>query len=87
MFQRSISGNGYRFVDEANEIFSCMFLIPSCLIHKILYPSFLHQGIIAPKIEISTKTVVEEVLGSYDVNKCHVINPKTINSKVLISGY
>ncbi|XP_011647616.1 spermatogenesis-associated protein 6 isoform X1 [Pogonomyrmex barbatus] len=35
-------------------------------------------GIIAPKIEISTKTIVEEVLGSYDK---YVINPKMINSK------
>jgi len=47
--------------------------------------SFLPQGIIAPKIEISTKTVIEEILGFYDtsMNKCYVINPKMINSKVL----
>ncbi|XP_032679630.1 spermatogenesis-associated protein 6 [Odontomachus brunneus] len=40
-------------------------------------------GIIAPKIEVSTKTVVEEVLSPSDtsMSKCYVVNPKMINSK------
>lgn len=40
-------------------------------------------GIIAPKIEISTKTVIEEVLGVYEscLNGPYVVNPKTVNSK------
>lgn len=51
-----------------------------------LWPfSFASQGIIAPKIEVSTKTVVEEVLDPCDTStsKCYVVNPKMINSKVL----
>ncbi|XP_063988081.1 spermatogenesis-associated protein 6 [Diachasmimorpha longicaudata] len=40
-------------------------------------------GIIAPKIEISTRTVIEEVVGirDSDIAGSHVINPKLINSK------
>lgn len=42
------------------------------------------QGIIAPKIEISTKTVIEEVVGvcADKVSGAYVVNPKTINSQV-----
>lgn len=42
------------------------------------------QGIIAPKIEISTKTVIEEVKTIYHANidQSCVFNPKTIDSKV-----
>ncbi|KOX67180.1 hypothetical protein WN51_09424 [Melipona quadrifasciata] len=41
------------------------------------------QGIIAPKIEISTNTVIEEVKTIYDANLDgpYVVNPKTIDSK------
>jgi len=42
----------------------------------------LLQGIIAPKIEVSTKTIIEEILEFYDASKCYVINPN-ISSKVL----
>ncbi|EZA53328.1 hypothetical protein X777_06407 [Ooceraea biroi] len=52
-------------------------------IDLLMEPTKCYPGIIAPKIEISTRTVVEEVLGSYDtsMSKCYVINPKMINSK------
>nr|XP_012154363.1 PREDICTED: uncharacterized protein LOC100882171 [Megachile rotundata] len=42
------------------------------------------QGIIAPKIEISTRTVIEEVLGvcCTNVDRAYVVNPKTIDSKL-----
>lgn len=51
----------------------------------LMEPTKCFPGIIAPKIEVSTKTVVEEVSGSYDtsMSKCYVVNPKMINSKVL----
>lgn len=47
------------------------------------------QGIIAPKIEISTKTVIEEVKTIYcsNVDQSCVLNPKTINSKVKYYKY
>ncbi|KAF7987798.1 hypothetical protein HCN44_003661 [Aphidius gifuensis] len=40
-------------------------------------------GIIAPKIEISTRTIVEEVFGicELDIASNNIINPKLINSK------
>lgn len=42
------------------------------------------QGIIAPKIEISTKTIIEEVKTIYyaNIDQSCVFNPKTIDSKV-----
>ncbi|XP_076231575.1 uncharacterized protein LOC143177500 isoform X2 [Calliopsis andreniformis] len=49
----------------------------------LMDPTKYFPGIIAPKIEISTKTTIEEVIGVYDENvgEAYVINPKTINSK------
>ncbi|EFN77968.1 Uncharacterized protein C9orf68-like protein, partial [Harpegnathos saltator] len=49
----------------------------------LMEPTKCFPGIIAPKIEVSTKTVVEEVLGPCDtsMSKCYVVNPKMINSK------
>ncbi|XP_026671115.1 uncharacterized protein LOC108627157 isoform X2 [Ceratina calcarata] len=43
----------------------------------------LYPGIIAPKIEVSTKTVIEEVKTRYDpsFDGAYVVNPKTIESK------
>ncbi|XP_012220626.2 spermatogenesis-associated protein 6 [Linepithema humile] len=54
----------------------------------LMEPTKCFPGIIAPKIEVSTKTVVEEVLGSYDtsMSKCYVVNPKMINSKQTTCG-
>ncbi|XP_070511102.1 spermatogenesis-associated protein 6 isoform X2 [Cardiocondyla obscurior] len=49
----------------------------------LMDPTKYFPGIIAPKIEVSTKTNVEEILGYYDtsISKC-IINPKMINSKI-----
>lgn len=54
----------------------------------LMEPTKCFPGIIAPKIEVSTKTVVEEVSGSYDtsMSKCYVVNPKMINSKQTMCG-
>ncbi|XP_029159220.1 spermatogenesis-associated protein 6 [Nylanderia fulva] len=54
----------------------------------LMEPTKCFPGIIAPKIEVSTKTIVEEVSGSYDtsMSKCYVINPKMINSKQTTCG-
>ena len=51
---------------------------------QLTHPESLQQGIIAPKIEISTNTVIEEVKTIYDANLDgpYVVNPKTIDSKV-----
>lgn len=47
------------------------------------------QGIIAPKIEISTKTIIEEVKTIYyaNIDQSCVFNPKTIDSKVKYYKY
>lgn len=38
----------------------------------------------APKIEISTRTVIEEVgISELDIAGAHIVNPKLINSKVM----
>ncbi|XP_024869275.1 spermatogenesis-associated protein 6 [Temnothorax curvispinosus] len=57
-------------------------------IDLLMEPTKCFPGIIAPKIEVSTKTIVEEILGFYDtsVSKCYVINPKMINSKQTACG-
>ncbi|XP_011867474.1 PREDICTED: spermatogenesis-associated protein 6 [Vollenhovia emeryi] len=57
-------------------------------IDLLMEPTKCFPGIIAPKIEVSTKTIVEEILGSYDTSrdKCYVINPKMINSKQTACG-
>ncbi|XP_014483271.1 PREDICTED: uncharacterized protein LOC106748869 [Dinoponera quadriceps] len=49
----------------------------------LMEPTKCFPGIIAPKIEVSTKTVVEEVPSPCDtsMSKCYVVNPKMINSK------
>ncbi|XP_012535444.1 uncharacterized protein LOC105836156 [Monomorium pharaonis] len=54
----------------------------------LMEPTKCFPGIIAPKIEVSTKTVVEEILNVHDtsMSKCYVINPKTINSKQSVYG-
>ncbi|XP_076663054.1 uncharacterized protein LOC143366134 isoform X3 [Andrena cerasifolii] len=49
----------------------------------LMDPGKYFPGIIAPKIEISTKTVIEEVVGvcAEKVSGAYVVNPKTINSQ------
>ncbi|XP_076640472.1 uncharacterized protein LOC143352098 isoform X2 [Colletes latitarsis] len=58
-------------------------LMPGVDVDLLMDPTKYFPGIIAPKIEISTKTVIEEVSDACDVNidRAYVINPKTINSK------
>ncbi|XP_043250028.1 uncharacterized protein LOC122396019 [Colletes gigas] len=58
-------------------------LMPGVDVDLLMDPTKYFPGIIAPKIEISTKTVIEEVSDAFDVNidRAYVINPKTINSK------
>ncbi|XP_048505059.1 spermatogenesis-associated protein 6 isoform X2 [Athalia rosae] len=49
----------------------------------LMEPTKYFPGILAPKIEISTRTVIEEVIGNYNssaTGAC-LVNPKTINSK------
>ncbi|XP_011698771.1 PREDICTED: spermatogenesis-associated protein 6 isoform X2 [Wasmannia auropunctata] len=57
-------------------------------IDLLMEPTKYFPGIIAPKIEVSTKTIVEEILGFCDtsMSKCYVINPKMINSKQTAYG-
>ncbi|XP_015180446.1 PREDICTED: uncharacterized protein LOC107068506 isoform X2 [Polistes dominula] len=52
-------------------------------IDLLMEPTKYFPGIIAPKIEVSTKTIIEGIIGIDDINKSaiHIINPKTINSK------
>ncbi|CAL1681339.1 unnamed protein product [Lasius platythorax] len=54
----------------------------------LMEPTKCFPGIIAPKIEVSTKTIVEEVSGSCDtsMSKCYVVDPKMINSKQTTCG-
>ncbi|XP_018316039.1 spermatogenesis associated 6-like protein [Mycetomoellerius zeteki] len=47
----------------------------------LMEPTKCFPGIIAPKIEVSTKTVIEEILEFYDTSKCYVINPKMISKQ------
>ncbi|KAH0550662.1 uncharacterized protein LOC123260858 [Cotesia glomerata] len=48
----------------------------------LMEPTKFFPGIIAPKIEVSTRTVIEEIgICGVDVAKNHIINPKLINSK------
>ncbi|XP_046743242.1 spermatogenesis-associated protein 6 isoform X2 [Diprion similis] len=49
----------------------------------LMEPTKYFPGILAPKIEISTRTVIEEVIGICDstATGAHVVNPKMINSK------
>ncbi|XP_033211394.1 uncharacterized protein LOC117169235 isoform X2 [Belonocnema kinseyi] len=49
----------------------------------LMEPTKFFPGILAPKIEVSTKTVVEEVLGICDSNMIgpYIVNPKVIHSK------
>ncbi|XP_046423959.1 uncharacterized protein LOC124181427 isoform X1 [Neodiprion fabricii] len=49
----------------------------------LMEPTKYFPGILAPKIEISTRTVIEEVVGICDstATGAHVVNPKMINSK------
>ncbi|XP_034186777.1 uncharacterized protein LOC117607318 isoform X1 [Osmia lignaria lignaria] len=49
----------------------------------LMEPTRYFPGIIAPKIEISTRTVIEEVLGvcCSSLDGAYVVNPKTIDSK------
>ncbi|XP_043529866.1 spermatogenesis-associated protein 6 isoform X1 [Frieseomelitta varia] len=61
----------------------CRRLLPGVDVDLLMDPSKYFPGIIAPKIEISTNTVIEEVLTIYDANldRPYVVNPKTIDSK------
>ncbi|XP_006557770.1 spermatogenesis-associated protein 6 isoform X2 [Apis mellifera] len=61
----------------------CKRLLPGVDIDLLMDPTKYFPGIIAPKIEISTKTVIEEVKTIYcsNVDQSCVLNPKTINSK------
>ncbi|XP_053994292.1 spermatogenesis-associated protein 6 [Hylaeus volcanicus] len=58
-------------------------LMPGIDVDLLMDPTKYFPGIIAPKIEISTKTVIEEVsdVCNANVDKAYVVNPKTINSK------
>lgn len=49
----------------------------------LMEPTKFFPGILAPKIEVSTKTMVEEVVGICDSNTtgAFVVNPKIIHSK------
>ncbi|CAK9832002.1 Spermatogenesis associated 6-like protein [Anthophora retusa] len=65
----------------------CERLLAGVDVDLLMDPSKYFPGIIAPKIEISTKTVIEEVTTVYDARNypdrtsyC-VVNPKTIDSK------
>ncbi|KYN00299.1 Uncharacterized protein C9orf68 like protein [Cyphomyrmex costatus] len=46
----------------------------------LMEPTKCFPGIIAPKIEISTKTVIEEIIEFCDTSKCYIIN-RNISSK------
>ncbi|XP_031369681.1 spermatogenesis-associated protein 6 [Apis dorsata] len=61
----------------------CKHLLPGVDIDLLMDPTKYFPGIIAPKIEISTKTVIEEVKTIYHANidQSCVFNPKTIDSK------
>ncbi|KAK9293626.1 hypothetical protein QLX08_011483 [Tetragonisca angustula] len=61
----------------------CRRLLPGVDVDLLMDPSKHFPGIIAPKIEISTNTVIEEVKTIYDANldRPYVVNPKTIDSK------
>ncbi|KAI4489783.1 hypothetical protein M0804_003965 [Polistes exclamans] len=52
-------------------------------IDLLMEPTKYFPGIIAPKIEVSTKTIIEGVIDIDDINTSAIliINPKTINSK------
>ncbi|XP_046823180.1 uncharacterized protein LOC124426022 [Vespa crabro] len=52
-------------------------------IDLLMEPSKYFPGIIAPKIEVSTKTIIEGIMNIDDINMSgiHIVNPKTINSK------
>ncbi|XP_035730975.1 uncharacterized protein LOC118445498 isoform X2 [Vespa mandarinia] len=52
-------------------------------IDLLMEPTKYFPGIIAPKIEVSTKTIIEGIMNIDDINMSgiHIINPKTINSK------
>ncbi|XP_066597132.1 spermatogenesis-associated protein 6 [Prorops nasuta] len=60
-------------------------LVAGVDIDLLMEPSKCFPGILSPKIELSTKTAVEEVLGLWDTRKSssYVVNPKVINSKNL----
>nr|XP_033201942.1 spermatogenesis-associated protein 6 [Bombus vancouverensis nearcticus] len=61
----------------------CKRLLPGVDVDLLMDPTKYFPGIIAPKIEISTKTVIEEVKTIYDANldRPYIVNPKTIDSK------
>ncbi|XP_012270563.1 spermatogenesis-associated protein 6 isoform X2 [Orussus abietinus] len=49
----------------------------------LMEPTKYFPGILAPKIEVSTRTVIEEVVGVSDIGitGSRIVNPKVINSK------
>ncbi|XP_015586386.1 spermatogenesis-associated protein 6 isoform X2 [Cephus cinctus] len=49
----------------------------------LMEPTKYFPGILAPKIEVSTRTVIEEVIGICDTSLtgAHIVNPKVIHSK------
>ncbi|CAL7952512.1 unnamed protein product [Xylocopa violacea] len=61
----------------------CKRLLAGLDVDLLMDPSKYFPGIIAPKIEVSTKTVIEEVKTSYrpTIDGTCVINPKMIDSK------
>ncbi|KAK0166873.1 hypothetical protein PV327_004347 [Microctonus hyperodae] len=57
-------------------------LLPGIDVDLLMEPSKYFPGIIAPKIEISTRTAIEQVeVCELNTNGAHIINPKLINSK------
>ncbi|XP_076754280.1 uncharacterized protein LOC143425420 [Xylocopa sonorina] len=61
----------------------CKRLLAGVDVDLLMDPSKYFPGIIAPKIEVSTKTMIEEVKTSYHptIDGTYVINPKLIDSK------
>lgn len=49
---------------------------------RISHTSHLLQGILCPKIELSTKTIVTEITSS--TNDGYIINPRTLSSQVAL---
>ncbi|XP_078050975.1 uncharacterized protein LOC144477260 [Augochlora pura] len=52
--------------DVLYPVFRCKRLLPGVDVDLLMDPTKSFPGIIAPKIEISTRTVIEEVLGVFD---------------------
>ncbi|XP_043288965.1 uncharacterized protein [Venturia canescens] len=58
-------------------------LLTGSEVDLLMEPTKYFPGILAPKIEVSTRTTIEEVIGVFEKtnSRAQVINPKMINSK------